>query len=118
MDVVVSSVDKIHMHPETLRKLLLQRITPLVWTDDLPACEEVRYDHCMAQTPFGRILITWKSWKEYPEPTIDECPWSDAGDYSVHENDASESRKTAERLYRQYVLRCFGLEPEANNGGG
>lgn len=47
----------------------------LQWTDNMPPSETCRYDHCIAKTPFGRFLITWKSWKEYDSPTVDETPW-------------------------------------------
>lgn len=54
------------------------KIKPLVWTDELKPGETCHYNHCAAQTPFGRILITWKSWKDDPSPTVDEAPWYDA----------------------------------------
>ena len=49
----------------------------LQWTDNMPPSETCRYDHCIAKTPFGRFLITWKSWNEYDSPTVDETPWGD-----------------------------------------
>jgi hypothetical protein len=50
----------------------------LQWSENRPPCEECRYDHCTAETPFGGFLITWKSWKEYDSPTVDETPWGDS----------------------------------------
>ena len=49
----------------------------LQWTDNNPPCEECRFDHCTAETPFGRFLISWKSWKQFDSPTVDETPWGD-----------------------------------------
>ncbi len=49
----------------------------LQWSENRPPCEECRFDHCTAETPFGSFLITWKSWKEYDSPTVDETPWGD-----------------------------------------
>jgi hypothetical protein len=47
----------------------------LQWSENKPPSEECRYDHCIAETPFGRFLITWKSWKQFDSPTVDEAPW-------------------------------------------
>jgi hypothetical protein len=49
----------------------------LRWTDNAPPSEDCRYDHCTAETPFGRFLISWKSWKQFDSPTVDETPWGD-----------------------------------------
>lgn len=49
----------------------------LQWSENRPPCEKCRYDHCKAETPFGGFLITWKSWKKYDSPTVDETPWGD-----------------------------------------
>ena len=49
----------------------------LRWTDNNPPCEDCRFDHCTAETPFGRFLISWKGWKQFNSPTVDESPWGD-----------------------------------------
>ena len=49
----------------------------LQWTENMPPSEVCRYDHCTAETPFGRFLISWKSWKQFDSPTVDETPWGD-----------------------------------------
>ena len=49
----------------------------LQWTDNAPPSEDCRYDHCTAETPFGRFLISWKSWKQFDSPTVDKTPWGD-----------------------------------------
>ena len=54
----------------------------LQWTENRPPCAGCPYDHCIAETPFGRFLITWKSWKEYDSPTVDETPWEYSCDKS------------------------------------
>lgn len=33
-----------------------------------------RYNNWLGETPFGRILITWKGWKEYHDACVDEFP--------------------------------------------
>jgi hypothetical protein len=50
----------------------------LEWTENRPPRNGVcRYDHCIAETPFGRFLLTWKGWKtdwQY-DLGFDETPW-------------------------------------------
>jgi len=36
--------------------------------------QDSRYNNWLAVTPFGRVLITWKGWKEDPDACIDEFP--------------------------------------------
>jgi hypothetical protein len=56
-------------------------VMPLRWSEDRPADDSVRYDHCFADTPFGRFLLTWKSWKSEPwqdlQLVFDETPWGE-----------------------------------------
>ena len=49
----------------------------LQWTENMPPGEDCLYDHCTAETPFGRFLISWRSWKQFDSPTVDEAPWGD-----------------------------------------
>ena len=49
----------------------------LAWSKEREPCDECRYNHCIAETPFGRILISWKGWKGCPQITPDEVPWDD-----------------------------------------
>lgn len=48
----------------------------LVWSENFKPNNICSYDHCIADTPFGQFLISWKSWKDYPSFTIDEAPGS------------------------------------------
>jgi hypothetical protein len=74
----------------------------LQWTDNTPPCEECRYDHCTAETPFGRFLISWKSWKQFGSPTVDETPWGDwyGAFNSVDAAKAACQKEMDERLAR------------------
>jgi hypothetical protein len=36
--------------------------------------EACGYNNWLGETPFGRILITWKGWKEYHDACVDEFP--------------------------------------------
>jgi hypothetical protein len=41
-------------------------VKPLVWSEPAPSDRGKTswYDHVFAETPFGRIMIEWKSWKD------------------------------------------------------
>lgn len=58
----------------------------LTWTEHRPPCPEVRYDHHIAETPFGRFVLTWKGWKRRGDEGIgfDETPWDEAWYESWH----------------------------------
>ena len=49
----------------------------LQWRENMPPSEDCRYDHCIAETPFGRFLISWKGWKQFDSPIAEERPWGD-----------------------------------------
>jgi hypothetical protein len=74
----------------------------LQWTENMPPSEDCRYDHCTAETLFGRFLITWKSWKQFDGPTVDETPWGDwyGAFNSVDAAKAACQRGMDERLAR------------------
>jgi hypothetical protein len=43
----------------------------MYWTDPKPPTEGISYyDHTIASTPLGTILIEWKSWKKNPSYDI------------------------------------------------
>lgn len=49
----------------------------LNWSEERQPCEDCRYNHCVAETPFGKFVISWKGWKEYSPVTVDESPFGD-----------------------------------------
>lgn len=51
------------------------RAVLLVWSDVSEPNDDCHYTHTKAETPFGRFLLTWKSWKDYPDYGFDETPW-------------------------------------------
>jgi hypothetical protein len=75
----------------------------LQWTDNMPPSEACRYDHCTAETPFGRFLITWKSWKEYDDPTVDETPW---GDWYAAFNSVDDAKAACQQGMNERLTRC------------
>jgi hypothetical protein len=62
--------------------LAMKHRVSLSWTDPANPCDECAYDHTIAETPFGRFLLTWKSWKTEPWQDMglgfDETPWGEA----------------------------------------
>jgi hypothetical protein len=78
------------------KRLILQ------WTENIPPGEGCRYDHCIARTPFGRFLISWKGWEKFDSPTVDETPWGDWYNAfnSVDEAKAACQKELDERFAR------------------
>ena len=52
-------------------------VRALHWVRD--GDKNCRYNNWVAETPLGRILITWKGWKEDHYATIDEFPGAELG---------------------------------------
>jgi hypothetical protein len=77
---------------------------PLVWG---PVCEpndECRYNHCEAQTPFGRFLLTWKGWKDDPGFVVEESPWHDwLGSWDT----LKDAKEACEKLWRERLMMCI-----------
>lgn len=55
-----------------LREAVKQEPVAIKWT--LNGDKTCRYNNWLGETPFGRILITWKGWKEDPDACIDDFP--------------------------------------------
>lgn len=81
------------------------KLKPLDWTHPLPPNEDCMYDHVTAETPFGRFLLTWKSWKSDPGFGFDETPWGDVV-YQGWSNIA-EARAWAESELFTRCLMCL-----------
>jgi hypothetical protein len=79
-------------------------VAPLDWTENLPPCEECRYDHCKASTPFVDFLITWKGWKENHQPTVDETPWGSWGEACIS---VQQAKQWCQAEYKKRLQACF-----------
>lgn len=71
----------------------------IVW--EMDADKSCSYNNWVGTTPFGRILITWKGWKDYPMACVDEFP----GDFQAYGSpdevkDACEAEYLRRLLYR------------------
>lgn len=75
----------------------------LEWSESRRPNDECYYDHCVAETPFGRFQITWKSWKERPCPSIDKTPWDDWGGCYDTLPDAKEA---AQEQFEAKLAEC------------
>jgi len=76
------------------------------WYDEQEASEAIRYNHVIGTTPFGRFVITWKGWKKYNSPTIDETPWGDFGGVG---NDVDDAKRIAEAEYLRRLNDCVAV---------
>jgi len=83
----------------------------LSWSEERQPCEECRYNHCIAETPFGRFLISWKGWKEHSAVTADETPF---GDWFECWNSVEEAKSGCQSEYnrRLVLVPLPQLQPE------
>lgn len=82
----------------------------LKWSEPSPPTSGCRYDHVTAETPFGRFLLTWKSWKEAPSYGFDETPWNDLeyhGWQTIEEACAWAETELQSRLERTAKLLSY-----------
>lgn len=75
------------------------------WSEYRQANSEICYDHVTAETPFGRFKITWKGWKQFDCPTVDETPW---GDYFGSFYDVEEAKESCEKEYEERLRQALG----------
>ena len=79
---------------------------PLEWTDATPPDHASHYDHCFAETPFGRFMLTWKGWNTYPSYTADETPWNEwAGTW----NTLAEAKQACETEFARRLQSCLAV---------
>jgi hypothetical protein len=83
----------------------------LSWSEERQPCEECRYNHCIAETPFGRFLISWGGWEEDTAVTADETPFSD---WFERWNSVEEAKSGCQSEYnrRLALVPLPQLQPE------
>ena len=85
-------------------------IKKLVWSEQLEPNNDIRYHHVVANTPFGRIVIDWKGWKQYPQYDI-TCPWNDehgwCEEHHTGETTLQATMTKAEQVYLAKVKECL-----------
>jgi hypothetical protein len=77
---------------------------PLEWSKQFEPTEEIRYNHVIADTPFGRFLITWKGWKLYDSCVVDETPW---GDWYAAFNSLDEAKQACSDEFNRLLKSCL-----------
>lgn len=77
------------------------------WT--LNGDKQCGYNNWLGETPLGRILITWKGWKENHDASVDEFP----GDIPAIYGDPEGVKMLAEQeFYRRLALSAPPTEHE------
>ncbi len=79
-------------------------MTKLLWSEPQEPDENIRYNHIKADTHFGRILITWKGWKDDCDATVEEHP---IPDYLGAWGSLEHVRKHAEQDYFDMVYKAY-----------
>ena len=80
----------------------------LNWSEERQPCEQCRYNHCIAETPFGRFLISWKGWKGYPAVTVDEAPF---GEWFECWNSVEKAKSACQAEYSRRLAAAVGSLP-------
>ena len=78
-------------------------VGPLAWTAERKPDGKCHYTHCIAETPFGRFLLTWKGWKDDIDPVADETPWGEF--FTPCAGTVAEAQAACEREYARRVAR-------------
>jgi hypothetical protein len=73
------------------------KLALIKWT--LGGEKDCCYDNWLGETPFGKILITWKGWKDYPCATVDEFP----GEFQAQGSDPDAVKAECEA---EFARRC------------
>lgn len=69
---------------------------------------ECGYTHLIGDTPFGRILITWKGWKETHDMMLDESPW---GQSAYVGSTVEAAKATVEAEFNKRLALCRATQP-------
>lgn len=91
----------------------VERRVSLEWTMPAAPNDIHHYNHTIAETPFGRFLLTWKGWKDYPAYGFDETPW---GGVEYHGwGTVEEAQEWAAQEMERRIAAC--LKANANVTG-
>jgi hypothetical protein len=86
-----------------------QGLAILSWSEERQPCEECRYNHYIAETPFGRFLISWKGWKDHFAVTADETPF---GDWFECWNSVEEAKSGCQSEYNRRLALVPLSQPQ------
>lgn len=82
------------------------KVRELVWSENMGPNSDYMYDHCIACTPFGNFVLTWKSWKEHIDIDI-EAPW---GYLASVASSLEEAKQLCYTAWYNKVLECLTNE--------
>ena len=80
-------------------------VRPIAWTAERKPDGKCHYNHGIAETPFGRFLLTWKGWKDDIDPVADETPWGEF--FNPCASTVAEAQAACEREYARRVALCL-----------
>lgn len=98
-------------------------VKPLEWTAPTKPNGDCAYDHCIAQTEFGRIFLDWKSWKgrEDGDGTDDGVSiyahWDFEDGWIGCEYSLDAAKAKAQSFYEQRILSALTLASRAPDVG-
>lgn len=77
----------------------------LEWTKPSKPTDDCHYNHVIAETPFGRFLLTWKDWKDYPDYGFDNTPWGEV-EYHGWTTIEDAQKWAVDEMVRRVGLLC------------
>ena len=77
----------------------------LEWTEPIGPNNDCHYNHCVAETPFGRFLLSWKGWKNDPVYEFDETPWGEV-EYGAWTT-VEDAQQWASQEMGRRIASCF-----------
>ena len=81
---------------------------PLEWSEPRPPTKDVcHYDHVVAETPLGQIVIEWKSWKSPGEGYVAQMPWSHVE--VVVDNNLDDAKRRVQELWNTMAAKVVAL---------
>lgn len=84
----------------------------LAWSDWMPPDESCSYNHVIAETPLGRILIDWKGWKDMPTFTA-QLPWG----VFIYAGDLEEAKRLVQEAWDEMVGSVRALAANEDKEG-
>lgn len=79
---------------------------PLEWSEPRPPTRDVcHYDHVVAETPLGQIIIEWKSWKCPGEGYTAHMPW----DHFVVGDNLDDAKRKVQEAWNRMAAKVAAV---------
>ena len=95
----------------------MKPVEPLQWCEERAPNDYCPYNHCIAETPFGRFVISWKGWKDYPDFVPEEQPWMDGSSEETWcpcWDTLEEAKAACEAEYRRRLMLALDEDLASN----